>query len=137
MAIGSHLGAEGLGATVGQTQDPSAQDHSQTMQSTKEMGRRMVLPWDQYHFKGTSAAAYAEKTSANTRSHDESVQEHTQNGSGRAPKVEKVRRNDFGNDQRAITAAENQNKEVECFKYPIMAQQNERRGGGRTDRMSV
>ena len=107
------------------------------MQGTEEMGRRVVLPWDQYHVERTSAAAHAEKTSANTRPHDESEQEHTQIGSGRAPKVEEVGRDDLGNDQRAITSAENQNKEVECFEYPIMAQQNERRGGGRTNRVSV
>ena len=107
------------------------------MQGTEEMGRRVVLPWDQYHVNRTSAAAHAEKTSANTRPHDESEQEHTQNGSGRAPKVEKVGRDDLGNDQRAITSAENQNKEVECSGHPAMAQLNERRGGRRTDRMSV
>ena len=101
------------------------------------MGRNVGLPWNQYLTKRTSATAHAEKTSANTRPHDKSEQEHTQNGSGRAPKVEKVGRDDLGNDQRAITSAENQNKEVECFEYPIMAQQNEIRGGGRTNRVSV
>ena len=101
------------------------------------MGGSMGLPWDQYLIKRTSAAANAEKTPTSARSHDESGREHTQNGSCRAPKVEEMGRINFGSNLRTIKAAENQDKEMECLEHPAVAQQNERRSGRRTHRMSV
>ena len=90
------------------------------------MGRDVGLPWNQYLTKRTSASTHAEKPPANTRSHDESEYEHAQNGSGRTSKVEEMGRINFGSILRTVKAAENQDKEMERLKRPVVAQQNER-----------
>jgi hypothetical protein len=101
------------------------------------MGRDVGLPWNQYLTKRTSASTHAEKPPANTRSHDESEYKHAQNGSGRTSKVEEMGRINFGSVLRTVKAAENQDKEMERLKRPVVAQQNERRGGRWAHMLSV